>query len=233
MKIALTLLTLNEIDGVREYLPQLKDLKALGVDEIFAVDGGSTDGTLDEYAKHGIRVLPLRSRGRGEAMRMASKNTDAEYLVFFSPDGNEDIHDIILFRKFFLEGYDLVIASRMMKGARNEEDGELLRFRKWANNAFNYFANLWFRRQGDFISDSINGFRGMRRTLIEELALDAIGFTIEYQMTIRALVRGLKIWEFPTIEGARIGGETKAHSIPTGIRFLKCLWGEMMNKGRI
>ena len=47
-----------------------------------------------------------------------------------------------------LEGADVVIASRMMKGAVNEEDRQLLRFRKWANNAFNLLANLFFRRSG-------------------------------------------------------------------------------------
>lgn len=228
-RVALVLLTFNEIDGLRVLLPKLKDLSVLGVDEIFAVDGGSIDGSIEEYQKYGVRVLQQRSRGRGEAMRFASQSTECDFLVFFSPDGNEDLNDISKFKKYLRDGYDLVIASRMMAGAHNEEDDQFFKWRKWANNAFNLLANLFFRRSGPFITDTINGFRAIRRTLLAQLQVDATGYTIEYQMTIRSFKHKLKIVEFPTQEGARIGGETKAPSIPTGIQFLKCLWRELVS----
>ena len=31
----------------------------------------------------------------------------------------------------------------MIEGARNEEDDKFLKFRKWANNIFNFLANLF------------------------------------------------------------------------------------------
>jgi glycosyltransferase involved in cell wall biosynthesis len=231
-RISLVVLTYNEIEGVTVLAPRLADPRALDVDEVVAVDGGSTDGTLDVFAANGIRVLKQISRGRGEAMKLAAQELDSDYLVFFSPDGNEAVEDIRRFRPYFVDGYDLVIASRMMKGARNEEDAELLRFRKWANNGFNLAANLLCRREGPYITDSINGFRGIRRTLLSELEVDAIGFTIEYQMTMRAMRKRVRIVEFPTHEGARIGGETKAPSIPTGIQFVKCLAREASRGAR-
>jgi len=49
----------------------------------------------------------------------------------------------------------------MTKGAVNEEDGQILRFRKWANNAFNLGANLVFRSRGPYITDSMNGYRAI------------------------------------------------------------------------
>ena len=136
MRLALVLLSFNEIDGVRALLPSLVDVSALGVDEVFAVDGGSSDGTLEEYARRGVRVVQQRSRGRGEAMRLACVESSADALVFFSPDGNEDWHDIPKFRAHLEAGADLVIASRMMPGAHNEEDTGVFRPRKWANLAF-------------------------------------------------------------------------------------------------
>jgi len=221
------LLTLNEVEGVTALLPFLRDRAKLSVDEVFAVDGGSTDGTLEQYARYGIRVHRQRSRGRGEAIRIACDSTNADCLVYFSPDGNEDWRDIARFRNYFEQGFEFVIASRMMAGAYNEEDSSWLRPRKWANNAFNWAANAFFNRGGAYVTDSINGFRGIRRDLLADLALDATGFTIEYQMSIRAMRRGVKIAEFPTHESPRIAGSTKAHSIPTGLRFLKCLWDEL------
>lgn len=225
--IALVLLTYNEIDGITKLLPEFKNLNELNVDEIFAVDGGSTDGTLDEYKKYGVDVCQQTSRGRGEAMRLARQHSKCSHLVFFSPDGNENHKDIPKFREYFERDYDLVIASRMMEGSRNEEDDQFLKLRKWANNTFNLCANLFFRKSGPYITDSINGFRGMKTGLLDELKLDAIGYTIEYQMTIRSFKTGKKIVEFPTYEGNRIGGETKAYAIPTGLRFLALLFREI------
>ena len=228
--IALVLLTYDELDGVRSILPQLPDPAELGVDEIFAVDGGSTDGTLEVLATHQVPVHLQQSRGRGNAMRLAAAKTSCSHLVFFSPDGNEDWRDIPAFRAYFEQGFDLVIASRMMQGAHNEEDDLLFRPRKWVNNGFNLAGNLLFRRQGPYITDSINGFRGMRRDLLTELDVRAAGFTVEYQMTLRAMSHRMKIVEFPTFEGPRIGGETKAPSLKTGLQFIYSLWYEIWRR---
>ena len=77
------------------------------------------------------------------------------------------------------------------------------------------------------ITDTINGFRAVRKAAIERLRIDAQGFVIEYQMSIRAMKLGLKVAEIPTIEGDRIGGESTAKSIPTGLKMLRCLLGEI------
>jgi hypothetical protein len=120
----------------------------------------------------------------------------------------------------------------MMRGARNEEDDQVLRFRKWANNAFNVAANALFRSEGwPYITDSINGFRAITRMAARQLSLDAADYTIEYQMTIRALRHRMRIVEFPTKEGHRIAGETGAPSIQTGLRFLRRLYTEWRRVG--
>ena len=49
----------------------------------------------------------------------------------------------------------MVIASRMMETAVNEEGAEFLRWGKWANNAFNLLANAFWNR-GTYVTDSIN-----------------------------------------------------------------------------
>ena len=165
-------------------------------------------------------ALGQTRRGRGEAFHLAVSDIPADAFIFFSPDGNEEIEDLPKFRPLLEQGADIVIASRMMKGAVNEEDAQLFRWRKWANNAFNLMANIAFRRTGPFITDSINGYRATTKAVFDSLGLNALDYTIEYQMTIRALKHRLRIVEFPTHEGERIAGESGAPSIPTGLRFI-------------
>ena len=228
MTYSLVILTYNEIDG----LTALVDKIPLAVvDEVFAVDGGSTDGTLELFATKGIRVIEQQSRkGRGEAFRIAAEHATGDVMIMFSPDGNEATNDIPKFKEIMERtGADVVIASRMMREAYNEEDVSWWRPRKWANNIFNWFVNVAFNRSGTYVTDSINGFRAIKRDLFLTLKQDAVGYTIEYQMTMRCLKLKKKIVEFPTHESARIGGESYAKSIPTGIAFIKCFWHELVS----
>lgn len=228
-KIALCILARNELPCLKVMLPLLPlPGRESGFDEIFAIDGGSTDGTVDFFKRQGIKVLSQSKRGRGDAFLTAFREVEADAFIFFSPDGNEDPKDLGKFRLLFEQGADLIIASRMMPGSVNEEDSQFFRWRKWANLTFNFFANFFFRKKGPYITDSINGYRGITKAAANELSLSAFDYTIEYQMTMRALKKKLNIVEFPTVEGERIAGETGAPSIPTGIRFLKRLWSELV-----
>ena len=227
MRIVLILLVRNERDCLEILFDKIPPAGPnSGYDSLVAVDGGSTDGTVKFLENRKVPVIAQSKGGRGEAFQHAFRRFDTDAYLFFSPDGNEAISDLPKFRPLLESGADIVIASRMMVGARNEEDDQVLRARKWANKAFNALANLLFRRSGPYITDSINGYRAITHVAAEKLQLDASDYTIEYQMTIRALNAGLNIVEFPTIEGNRVAGVTGATSIPTGIRFIRRLWLE-------
>ena len=225
--VTLVILTLNEIDGVTQVVPKLP-LHA--VDEILVVDGGSTDGTLEFFEARGIRVVRQERRGRGEAFRLAAQHARNDWLVFFSPDGNEDPDDIPRLVEGLAAGYDMVIASRFMPGARSEDDDKFLfASRRWGNLLFTWLANVLCGR-GGWITDTINGYRAVTRATFLRLAPDAHGYAIEFQMSIRALQLGLRVLEIPTQESPRIGrGVSKLNAIPVGFRFLgvlarECAW---------
>ena len=126
------------------------------------MDGGSDDGSVEFYKKNKIKFFTQKTKGRGAAIIEAFKKTKSDALIFFSPDGNENILDVKKIVNYLNEGNDLIIGSRMIEGARNEEDDKFFKFRKWANNIFNFLANLFFNN-GDYVSDSINGFRGLTK----------------------------------------------------------------------
>jgi glycosyltransferase involved in cell wall biosynthesis len=224
MTRTLIILTLNEIDGVRALIPALPPDLA---DETLAVDGGSTDGTRDFLLAHGIPVYEQTRRGRGEAFRVGAANSTGDHLVFFSPDGNEDPADIPRLFAALETGADIAIASRFLPGSRNEEDDVAWPLRKWVNQAFTLLANLIWNRGRPWVSDTINGFRGIRRQAFDRLKLTSLGYTIEYEMTIGAMRSKMKIVEIPTLEGQRIGGQTKGASWPTGVNFLRFFLAEI------
>lgn len=225
MKRTLVLLTMNEIEAAHKMVDTIPLQVA---EEVLVIDGNSTDGTAEFLAAKGLRVIAQdrQRKGRGAAIQIGAEQATGEALVFFSIDGNEDPADIEKLFSKLEQGADLVIASRMMRGAVNEEDVSWFRPRKWVNQAFTWVANLiWNRRR--YVTDTINGFRGITKKAFQDLKIDANDFTIEYQMSIRAMKKKLKIAEIPTHEGQRLGGASKAQSMPTGVAFIKRLFAEM------
>ncbi|MEA3378203.1 MAG: glycosyltransferase family 2 protein [Nanoarchaeota archaeon] len=221
IKGTLVILTYNEIEGLKALFNKIPINQ---IDEVFAIDPGSTDGTLNFLKKNGIKVIIQKIKGRGEAFRIGIKSAKHENIVFFSPDGNEDPNDIIKIFRFLKENYDMVIASRFMKDSRADDENEFLAIRSFGNKTFTKIANLLW---GGKLHDSINGFRGIKKNKFAIMQADAHGFGIEYQMSIRAKKMKLKIKEFPTFEGDRIGGQSTAHTFKTGLLFIKLILSEL------
>ena len=219
---AIVLLVFNEIDGLKEVFD---DIPTQEFDVTVAVDGGSTDGSREFLQERGIPILDQPIPGRGVAFRVAAEALNVERLIFYSPDGNEDPKDILLLYDLLLDGAHLAIASRFAKGAVNEET-DFLRPRARINQALSFIANKVFNQSGQ-VTDTINGFRALRRKDLLDLDTTVKRFPIEYQISIRAMQRGWKIREIPTIEGQRAGGESKAISWPVGKDHVRVLLTEL------
>ena len=218
----LVLLTLNEIDGLRQCWDELP------LDEfelVVAVDGGSTDGSREFMAERGVPILDQPIAGRGVAFRVAAEASTTERMVYYSPDGNEDPADIVRLDDLIVNGADLAIASRFAVGSVNEET-DAIRARARVNQTLTWVANKLFNH-GPYVTDTINGFRAMRRTALLDMNTTVKRFPIEYQISIRAMRRRWKIEEVATIEGQRAGGESKAISWPVGKDHIKVLLSEL------
>ena len=228
MNICLVILNLNEEEGLRSILPKI-DVQRFH--DVVVVDGGSTDSSLEIVKSFGIRIIPQTARGRGEAFSIAFNklSKSCEAIIFLSSDGNEDPRDLEKFINYLNKGFDLVIGSRMLKDSRNEEDDKILKFRKWGNIFFAKLAFLLFGNSHKYISDPINGFRAITCKKWFEMAPASKGFSIEFEVSLKAYKSNSNYIEFPTIEGDRIGGESTAKSIRTTMVIARTLMKELFN----
>lgn len=221
--ISIALIARNEETGLRELLPKIPFTL---FDDALAIDGHSTDRTVELLEAYGIRCYKQRERGLGAAMMEARQHIKTEAIVFFHPDGNENPSDLPRIIELLREGHEFVVASRMIDGAINEDDSKFFKWRKWANRGFAVLANLVFAHGGNRTTDVTNGFRGIRAEAWDRMNLTSRDLTMDYQMVIRALKTGITITEFPTHEGHRVEGATNFASLPTGVAELKLVYRE-------
>jgi glycosyltransferase involved in cell wall biosynthesis len=225
MKITLVILTMNEIGSSRVMFDKIP---WNAFEEKMVIDGNSIDGTREFYQSKGIDVVTQKNKGLGNAVFEAMDAVTGEAAVFFHPDGNMDPADTLKFRLLFEEDYEFIVASRMLKGAYNEEDSKLIKPRKWSNIIFARIASILWRKRGQYrATDPVNGFRGVTKKAFKKMGIDATDCSIDNQMLVREYKKDIKMCEFPTHEGSRIAGETQFKSIPTGIREVKMLLREI------
>ena len=207
MTIALLITTLNEVTGVKKVVPRIKKE---WVDEILFVDGGSTDGTIEEAEKMGFKVIIQKQKGLGAAIIEGVNAIKSDNFILFGPDGNDEPEKIPQIIQKFKEGYDQVAATRFGKGSVNLDAGKIDTF---GNKMFAFLVNAFF---GGHLTDCLVELRIMSKKTFQELNFDEMSLIAIQQMCIRGLKKRQHIYEIIGNEGERMGGIRKMKPIPVG-----------------
>ena len=221
--VSLCLLTWNEIHGCEQVVPNLPQ----GLfTEVFALDGGSTDGTIEYLEGAGISVVRQQARSYNAAYIEAIAHFSGDAIVFYHPKGTIDEASLPLVHAELVAGKDLVIASRMLPSSSNEEDDQLIRHRKWFGQGLALAASMrWNRAHVPRITDPLHGYRGCSRSFTNGLHLRPSGVTADLEMVHHAYATGALVSEIPVDESEREIGGTHFPAWKTG----KSLLGYLFN----
>lgn len=174
--------------------------------QVICVVGRSTDGTAEAAEACGAQVLHDGGRGKGEAMRRALAHVGGAITVFLDADGSHDPEDIPLLVAPIAGGHaDHVTASRL-RGGSSELHGGFDEFFRLTGSSFITACINW--RFGCRLSDSQNGFRAIRTSVLRDLDLREDVTTIEQEMIIKTLRRGFRMAEVPSHEHRRMHGSS-------------------------
>lgn len=228
MTVGLCLLTWNEIAGCKHDVPLIDRSK---FEQIYCIDGGSTDGTVEYLREQGIEVYPQTAKGLNRACKDGADRCRCDAFVFFHPKGSVPVEDAYRFRTYYEQGYEFVVASRMMKESRNEEDGKILKPRKWFVLGLGLAAKLLFQKEGNTVWDALHGFRGMTVEAFRRCDISDRSPSVDIEMVCRSYKLRIRRIEFPTRESARLAGETHFKAFSTGKKLLRYLVWEIFRKG--
>jgi len=230
VKITLVIMTLNEIEGMKQIMPLVDPAWC---DQIIVADGGSTDGTIEWSREQGYEVVVQSKKGIRFAYFDILDHIKGDAIISFSPDGNSPPEAIPLLIEKFKDGYDLIIASRYLEGAKSEDDDFVTAFGNWL---FTKTVNVLHRAK---YTDVMVIYRMYKTSLIYDLDLDEDkSYTLaeklfstviswEPLMSVRAAKAKMKIGEIPVDEPARIGGERKLQIFRWGGAYYFQFWWEL------
>lgn len=228
---SLLVMTLNEIEGMKATMPRVR---REWLDQILVVDGGSTDGTTEWAREQGFEVYVQKRPGFRAAYQEAWPMLTGDAVVYFSPDGNSIPEAIPELLDKIEEGWELVIASRYLDGARSYDDDPVTRFGNWL---FRSAANALLKPPGSLrMTDPLVMLRAHKKDLPARLGLDdpepferlerLFRTRVDWipLMSWRALKRDIPWCEIPADEPPRIGGKRKLRIFQWGaVYFLQLL----------
>ncbi|HDD64048.1 MAG TPA: polyprenol monophosphomannose synthase [Thermoprotei archaeon] len=206
--ISIVIPTYNERENLEELFKRV-DHAMRGLDyEIIIVDDDSPDGTWMK-AKELSRMYPVKvirrvnERGLASAVLRGFREASGDIIVVMDADLQHPPEVIPnLVRKAY-EGYDLVVASRYIKGG-GMEDWPI--YRRLVSKGAIFLARV-ILPEARRVRDCVSGFFLVKRSIVEGVKLSPTGFKLLLEILVKCKPK--LICEVPYTFRSRSRGKSK------------------------
>ncbi len=190
----------------RKHMPQA---------QVYVFDNNSTDQTAKMAKAAGAMVLRSPHPGKGMVIRQAFSELTEDILIILDGDGTYPASLAPSLVQALIEGHcDMAVCVR-----QSEEVKSYPKFHRFGNRMFSWIVSFL---AGKKVSDVFSGYRAVTRDFYESIALDARGFEIESELTLKAHTRDFHVVEIPGTYGHRPQGSfSKLRTFRDGFRILK------------
>jgi dolichyl-phosphate beta-glucosyltransferase len=168
--------------------------------EVVVVDDGSLDATAEVVRSRFAAAEPVRvlshdvNHGKGFAVREGVFASGGELVLFSDADLSTPIEELVKFEAAAAQGFDLVVASRVIPGARILTRQTMLR--RLSGFVFRVFVH---RLGLSSLQDTQCGFKLMRRAAVDPIlrSVETEGFAFDVELIARCERAGLRVIEVP------------------------------------
>ena len=202
----------NEALSVSQVVKDLQE--AIPGVVVYVYDNQSTDGT-DEVARAaGAVVRYEEARGKGNVVRRAFGDIDADAYVLIDGDDTYDAHAAKQMIEALLEGpRDHVLGIREAATATAYRSGHAA-----GNRAFNWLVSRVF---GTPVNDMLSGYRVLSRRFVKSFPAVSREFEIETELTVHCTSLRVPSAEVPVgFRDRPDGSESKLNTYRDGLRIL-------------
>jgi len=226
MKISFIIPAHNESSNLLNLVKEIKNTaENKYIYEIIIVDDNSFDSTAkiadtlsNRYSD--VKVIHRNDgqRGIGLSLKEGTEKAIGDFVVWIMGDRCDSLDVIHQIIDNLNSGYDLVIASRYIKGGSR---GNLSIHRTVLSRGYSLICKIIF---GFKLHDITNGYRGFKREVFNNIKLESDRFSISAEFSIKAYLYRYKLCEVPTVHLGKENKRSIFSTIKLGweyIRFLK------------
>src|SRR5208283_1184356 len=197
VELSIVMPCLNEAETIARCIEKGRlGIQRAGVrGEIVVADNGSTDGSQAIAEKLGARIVPVKEKGYGSALRGGIQAASGQWIVMGDADDSYDFSDITGFVKKFQAGDELVMGCRLPVGGGTISPGAMPWKNRWIGNpVLSFTGRLFFKCPAH---DFHSGLRGFTKTAFEKMDLQTTGMEFASEMVIKATLKKFRIAEVP------------------------------------
>jgi glycosyltransferase involved in cell wall biosynthesis len=186
---------LNEAKTLTSCIRKIqRTLQQEGIEaEIVVADNGSSDGSQEIARNLDVRIVNVRQKGYGSALRGGIAAARGKYVIMGDSDDSYDFTHIPVFMEKLHQGFDLVMGNRFNGGIKPGAMPPLHRY--LGNPALSLLGRIFFNSAcGDFHC----GLRGFSKAAYERLGMRTTGMEFASEMVVKATLLNLRVTEVAT-----------------------------------